>query len=384
MNWLDIIVIAVLSVYTLFIVVPIFVLLFDGRDEKLYLYIYRFTPKEKISIIVPFRNEAGVILNCLKGIIEQEFPKELVEIILVDDNSEDDTKQLAESFLKEKQVTYKLINLKEKNLTGKKTAIEQAVLVASGSIIITRDADTYTKSNHWLMSIAYHFRNRTSDLLLAPVILSGSSFIQAFQQFENIAMTCAGYAFTKIKLPFVCSGANLAYRKDSFLKTNPYKENKHIASGDDMFLLQSFMKAQFSISASKNSDMIVYTNAVPNLLGIKSFINQRLRWASKVKSLKIKTAWGVASLLVATNLLLLIYVIVGLFSSANSKFCLFALLYKCVIDFLLLFLAAVMYKQKLNFAFYIPAFIANLFYVPFITIASIIVKPSWKGRKISG
>src|ERR1035437_8999966 len=97
-------IVIVLSVYTLFIAVPVFVLLFDGRDEKLYLYIYRFIPKEKISIIIPFRNEAGVILNCLKGIVEQQFPKELTEIILVDDNSEDDTKQLAESFLIEKQV----------------------------------------------------------------------------------------------------------------------------------------------------------------------------------------------------------------------------------------------------------------------------------------
>lgn len=378
MNWLDILVIIVLSVYTLFIAVPVFVLLFDGRDEKLYLYIYRFIPKEKISIIIPFRNEAGVILNCLKGIVEQDFPKELVEIILVDDNSEDDTMQLAERFLKEKQVTYKLIDLKEKNLSGKKTAIEQAVSIASGSIIITRDADTYTKSNHWLMSIAYHLKNRNADLVIAPVILSGTSFIQTFQQFENIVITCMSYVFTKIKLPFVCSGANLAYKKDSFLKTNPYKENKNIASGDDMFLLQSFMKAQFSISASKNSDMIVYTNSEASF---KSFINQRLRWASKAKSLKIKTASGIASLLVATNLLLLIYVIVGLFSGINIGFCLFALLYKCVIDFLLLFLAAIMFKQKPNFVFYLPAFIANLFYVPFITIASIIVKPSWKGRK---
>ncbi|MHB8259310.1 MAG: glycosyltransferase [Bacteroidia bacterium] len=378
MNWLDIIVIAVLSVYTLFILIPVFILLFDGRDEKLYLYIYGFTLKEKISIIIPFKDEASVILNCLKGIVEQKFPKELTEIILVDDNSEDDTKQLAETFLKEKQVTYQLIDLKEKNLTGKKTAIEQAVAQSTGSIIITRDADTFTKSNHWLMSIAYHFRNSDTDLLLAPVILSGTSFIQAFQQFENIAITCLGYVFTKLKLPFVCSGANLAYKKDSFLKTNPYKENKHIASGDDMFLLQSFMKAQFSISASKNSDMIVYTNAETSF---KSFINQRLRWASKAKSLKIKTAWGIASLLVTTNLLLLICFFAGLFSSAFSKFCLFAILYKCIIDFLLLFLAANMYKQKLNVAFYIPAFIVNLFYVPFITIASIIVKPSWKGRK---
>jgi hypothetical protein len=41
-----------------------------------------------------------------------------------------------------------------------------------------------------------------------------------------------------------------------------------------------------------------------------------------------------------------------------------------------------MYKQKSNFVFYLPAFIANLFYMPLVTIASIKVKPNWKGRNI--
>jgi len=378
MTWLDIVVIAVLAVYTIFILIPVFVLLFEKKEDN---DLGDFIPKERISIIIPFRNEASIILNCLKGIKGQEFPKELTEIILVDDNSDDNTTQVAESFLKERQVTYKLIDLKEKNLSGKKSAIEQGVYQASGNLIITRDADTYTESNLWLKSIAYYFNNTNTDLLLAPVILSGISFIQAFQQFENMAISSIGYAFAKLKLPFVCSGANLAYRKDSFLKANPYKENKHIASGDDMFLLQSFIKEGFSISPAKDKNMIVYTNTETSF---KSYINQRLRWASKAKSLNIKTAWGIASLLFLTNILLLVYFISSLFSSANINFCLFALLYKCIIDFLLLFLAAIMFKQKPNFIFYLPAFIANLFYVPFITMASISIKPNWKGRKISG
>ena len=376
MIWLDIVVIAVLSIYTLFILTPIFVLLFEKKEDN---DLSNFISKEKVSIIIPFRNEAHTVINCLKGITEQDFPKELMEIILVDDNSEDNTKQVAESFLKERAVAYKLIDLKEHNLSGKKTAIEQSVSQASGNIIITRDADTYTKSNLWLKSIAYQFNDSNIDLVLPPVILSGMSFIQVFQQFENMAITSIGYAFAKLKLPFVCSGANLAYKKDSFLKVNPYQGNKHIASGDDMFLLQSFIKEGLSISPTKNSNTIVYTEAEASF---KSFINQRLRWASKAKGLKLKTASSIAGLLFLTNILLLVYTITGIFSGANIGFCLFALLYKCIIDFLLLFLAAIMFKQKPNFVLYIPAFILNLFYVPFITVASISIKPNWKGRKI--
>lgn len=377
MTWPSIVVIALLSIYTLFIFIPIFVLLFEKKED---FDLSGFIPKDKISIIIPFRNEANVILNCLKGIIEQEFPIELTEVLLMDDNSEDNTKNIAESFLKGKQVAYKIVDLKEYNLSGKKSAIEQGVSMASGRIIITRDADTYSDSNLWLKSIAYQFSNSTTNLILAPVILSGTSFVQAFQQFENLAIISIGYVFAKLKLPFVCSGANLAYKRESFLKANPYKDNKHVASGDDMFLLQTFIKEGYSISSSKDNSMIVYTNAE---VTTKSFINQRLRWASKARNLNIKTVWSISSILFLTNLILLICIISSIFSGINIRFCLFALLYKCIIDFLLLFLAAIMFKQKPNFVLYFPAFILNLFYVPFITVASISIKPSWKGRKIS-
>jgi biofilm PGA synthesis N-glycosyltransferase PgaC len=375
MIWLKILVVAALLVYTIFMLVSIFALLFAKKDPDFT----KFTPLEKISIIVPFRNEEHTIVKCLESLAGQDFPKELLELILVDDNSEDDTKKAAEIFLHARSFTYQLIDLKTHNLSGKKAAIELAVAKASSSIIITRDADTYTKSSRWLKSIAYEFVVTKPKLLVAPVMLSGTSFIQLFQRFENLAISSIGYVFAKKKLPFVCSGANLAYRKDSFLQVNPYKDNLHIASGDDMFLLQSFKEAKFSINTIKNPCAIAYTKAEKD---VPSFINQRLRWAGKTKNMRLKTAWFIGSLLFLTNLAVLITAFLAVFSGTNIKFCLFTLIYKCIIDFLLLFLGAIMYKQKLNFAFYIPAFMANLFYTPFIAVAAISVKPSWKGRKI--
>lgn len=375
MIWLKIIVTAMLLLYTVFMLVSIIDILFAKKDYDFS----RFTPLEKISVIIPFRNEEQTIVKCLESLSQQDFPQELTELILVDDNSEDDTKQVAEKLLNAKNLPYKIITLKTYNLYGKKAAIEKAITQSSGSIIITRDADTYTKSTRWLKCIANEFAITKTKLLIAPVMLTGSSFIQAFQKFENMAISSIGYAFTKKRLPFVCSGANLAYRKESFLQVNPYKDNLQIASGDDMFLLQSFIDAKLPISTLKNHCTIAYTRAEKNT---SSFISQRLRWAGKAKKLHIKTAWFIGSLLFITNLLVLLTAVLGAFSAVNSKFCLFTVLYKCIIDFLLLFLGAIMFKQKLNFAFYLPAFVANLLYVPFITVAAITVKPSWKGRKI--
>ncbi len=372
MIWLETSVIAVLSIYTIIILVSIFVLLFPEKENDLI----NFIPTEKVSILIPFRNEVQNIILCLKGITLQDYPIELIELILIDDDSTDHSKKLIIDFLRDKNISFKLIELKQHQLTGKKNAIELGVAQSSGSIIITRDADTFTKNSEWLKAIVHQLQY--NDLVLAPVILSGSSFVQSFQQFENIAITSMGYAFAKIKLPFVCSGANLAYKKESFLKADPYRTNKHIASGDDMFLLQSFMNNSFSISPTKGNNTIVYTNAEKSL---SAFINQRIRWASKAKNLHIKAAWLIGAILFLSNFILLIMGVYAFFGGINYKFCLFALIYKCIIEFLLLFLGRFMYRQKFNFTYYIPAFIANLLYVPTVSMVSIIVKSKWKGRK---
>lgn len=374
MNWLQVFVITVFSVYTVIIFTGIFVLLFSKKEDN----ITNFIPTEKISVIIPFRNEAQNIITCLEGIIKQDYPSHLLEVFLMDDHSEDNSGQLAENCLKHAGISYKIINLKDHNLTGKKNAIELAVSLSTGSIIITRDADTYTPDPYWLKSIARQFKIKDTQLVIAPVILSGNTFIQAFQQFENMAITCLGYAFAKIKFPFVCSGANLAYKKESFLKADPYKDNKQIASGDDMFLLQSFLDKRLLVSATRCMHALVYTNAEKNT---KSFLDQRLRWASKGKNLHIKSTWLIGTCLFLSNLALLIMGFCGFFGGINYKFCLFALLYKCIIEFLLLFLGRIMYKQKLNFIYFLPAFVANILYIPAIALASVIVKPTWKGRK---
>ena len=155
MIWRELSVIAILSLYTILIFVSIFILLLSKKEDD----IRDFILTEKISIVIPFRNEAENIQACLEGVIQQDYPGQLMEIILVDDNSEDNSKQLALDIIRDTNITYRLIDLKEQHALGKKTAIELAVSQSTGSIIVTRDADTVTKNNLWLKSIACRFKH---------------------------------------------------------------------------------------------------------------------------------------------------------------------------------------------------------------------------------
>jgi biofilm PGA synthesis N-glycosyltransferase PgaC len=372
MQLFNIFCIALFSLYTIFIVWNMIVLLSRKKDSpNLEIYI----PTTSITIIIPARNEEQTILTCLQSIASQDFPKSLVQIIVVDDHSTDKTFSIAETFLQNNFTDFKLLQTAGQ---GKKSALLTAIEHASGKIIITRDADTFTNSNLWLKNIVHHFELQKCDLLISPVILSSdNSFLSTFQQFENLAITSLGAGMTKSDLPFVCSGANLAYKKEAFLQMEPYKDNVETASGDDMFLLKHFYQNDLKIDANTSVEAIART---PSEDSLKKMLFQRLRWASKTGKINTPPVLFTSLLVLLVNTLCLPILVLAFINGFYWWFSLFTLTLKFIIDFLLLFLSAHMYKQKVNWLWFFPSFLFNSLYVPLVALSSIFVKPTWKSR----
>src|ERR1051325_6616279 len=103
----------------------------------------RWEGNTKVTVIIPARDEKDNILQCLGSLARQTYPAELLEIIVVNDHSTDNTEELVRNF---SAVNVTLINLSE--YTGgmrlnsyKKKAIEVAIAASSGELIVTTDAD---------------------------------------------------------------------------------------------------------------------------------------------------------------------------------------------------------------------------------------------------
>lgn len=370
MGWLEIFCLLAAVIYVVFLTANII----SARKAQ-SAFSAAFQPSTKISIIIPARNEEKNIAECIQNMVHQYYPRELFEIIVVNDHSTDQTADLALHTLKKHFTGFKLIHLSE-NESGKKTAIQKGVEQSTSNIIVTRDADTITNDASWLKKIAFEFETQPCDLLIMPAILNGpNTFASSFQKFENLAISLLGFGMAKNSLPIVCSGANLAYRKEFFLKLNPYHDNLATASGDDMFLLKKAIESKASIRATNAP---ISTSSEP---GLKRAFQQRLRWASKGR--KISTAPIVIAGLVLFlgNLAGLVALLCLIIDASYLRFGLFTLALKLVIDFLLLFLSARMFKIRFNPAWYLPAFVFNLAYTPVMTTLSFFVKPAWKGRK---
>ena len=131
--------------------------------------------KTKLSVVIPSRNEERNIVNCLNDLIKQDYPKELFEIIIIDDDSTDKTANIVNDFINnnpEKEIT--LISSKNSKIPfqGKKQAIKTAVSVSKGDFIITTDADCRMREK-WLSTIAAYFESQKIKMIILNGIRDG-------------------------------------------------------------------------------------------------------------------------------------------------------------------------------------------------------------------
>ncbi len=355
-------------------------------------------PVTKISVIIPARNEEKNIGDCLYSITNQSYPKELVEIIVVDDHSADKTAEIITSYASQK---VKLISLKD-HVTGelnsyKKKAIEIAVQQSTGDLIVTTDADCIVPEK-WLSTIASFYEEHDAAFIAAPVSFLSSPlgeglevrFIELFQALDFMTLQGITGASVHKRFHTMCNGANLAYKKSAFYEVNGFAGIDSIASGDDMLLMHKiYERYPEKVLFLKSKEAIVQTQPVHS---IGEFFNQRIRWASKADKYDDKKMLPILLLVYLFNVLLLALPIMALFT--NSTFIIFnyqlsiincfllLLLLKIIIELLFLFPVAKFFgKQKLLWLF--PLF--QPFHILYMVIAGFLGKfgsYKWKERKV--
>lgn len=330
------------------------------------------------TIIVVARNEAENITKLLQSIEKQTYTNELYEVILVDDNSSDNTLELANQFKNKSLLQLNILRLPEieNQLSRKKAAITWAISQAKGSLILCTDGDCVVPSQ-WIENFVKTYESTGCKFISGPVTFFETSFFSKLQIVEFASLIGTGGASIQLNRPNMCNGANLAYDKASFWEVNGFKGYENMASGDDEFLMHKMAeKYPGKVVFLKDSQVIVKTNAQASLT---DFVNQRKRWASKWnKYSNIKTT-VLAVFIFLTNFLFIISFLLATVSTL-SKLILAVLFLKIFTEILFigLILRFLNYKKLI---FLIP--IVQLFYpfyVVFIALISYQNTFVWKGR----
>lgn len=339
-------------------------------------------PKTQVSILLPVRNEGENIENVLHDIDRQDYPPELIEVLVIDDHSDDDTIDKVRSLASSARFRIRLLQPESTDQIGKKAAILRGVRESVGKFILTTDADCRLGSQ-WVRSIVDFYEKHSPKMVLSPVKISGENrlwhHLQSLEWNSLMAVT-AGSA--RSGNPLLASGANLAYEKEAFLECGGYSDNIAIPSGDDVFLMLAIRKkfGAGSVQFLKDTDATVKT--IPQA-DLTTFLQQRLRWVSKSRGYTSVRMTIVSLLVYLTNLAFLVTSVAGICIPDMRETALWFFVLKMGVDFPVMVGVSGFFNQwKLLWLFPIME-LFNSVYTVAIGFAGNLMTYRWKGRKFS-
>ena len=326
----------------------------------------------KATVIVVARNETKNLPGLLTDLIKQDYPKELLEIIIVDDRSSDETWNIIDAFAgNNPQVKGIKIEQRSTSMTPKKHAITAAVRAATGDIIVATDADCRVPKT-WIVSMVSCFKPDTGVVAgFSSVALETDNWLNRYQQLDFLALMAANAGSMGWGMAWSGSGQNLAYRRSAFQKINGFEAVTERISGDDMHLIQA-IGADAAPEFNTNPAGTVQTAPLGT---IKEFLNQRVRWASN-SSRAARTNHFFFIFLLSTfslNLSLLIAALTTGFSNIIA-----VLMLKMLADFAVIFKGLLLFNLRMKPTVFLMWFLLQPLYIPVIGLLGLAGKFRWK------
>ena len=134
-----------------------------------------------VSVLIPTYNYGDKIIYAINSVLNQSYPQSLVEIIVVDDGSTDNTRIVLDKFIKNKSIIYFYQSNK-----GKASATSQAIKLSSGSIIFCLDADDIFYSEKIQETVTIYEKHTNVVHVSTPAqikYLNGNSSIENIPKF---------------------------------------------------------------------------------------------------------------------------------------------------------------------------------------------------------
>ncbi len=322
-----------------------------------------------VSVVVACRNEESDLPVLLKDLSEQEYDPELFEVIIVDDNSSDNTFNYASSYnaIKNQKVI-------RNNGTGKKQAVKTGVDASSADVIITTDSDSRIGKN-WLSVIASFYIEKRPDMVICPVNAgSKAGFCSHFKELEFLSLQGVTAGTAVGGNPSMCNGANLLFTKKSFIM-NSGKLHPELASGDDVFLLHGIKEDPDSKILWLESEDATVTTKLPS--SNSSFLKQRARWISKAGAYKDRYTIVLGIVTFVTILLQLFCLVAGFFNPVFLMILMVAFILKSIPDYLILSNTVARYKKNHLLKWFIPSQAIYPFYILAVSVYSLLYRDRW-------
>lgn len=218
-----------------------------------YLYFFRrlafykppikaATQEYPVTIIVCARDEAHNLVKNLPGILVQEYST-THEVIVVNDNSKDDSKFLLDEFRKSfKELNHLHLTQEAKLIPGKKFPLSMGIKTAKYEVVLLTDADCVPASEFWLQKMQDGFHNGIDIVLGYGAYYKRPGLLNKIIRFETFHSALQYLSYALAGAPYMGVGRNLSYKKDLFFRNKGFSAINNIPSGDDDLFINMVAK----------------------------------------------------------------------------------------------------------------------------------------------
>jgi len=326
-----------------------------------------------VSVVISAKDEESCIEDCIKSLLEMDYPHDKLEIVLVNDRSVDRTKEIMTRYSSSNpHIKYVEITEERLKLKGKANALAQALKSAAGEIIFTTDADIKV-NRKWIREILNYYRDNTG-VVAGYSVIEPENIFRGVQSIDWLYLLTVASGGDGIGIPISCVGNNMSYRKKAYDEIGGYEGIPFSITEDFMLLQKIHKKGNYKTYFPVNKNTM---NKTLPCLTFKQLIRQKKRWSKGgLGELNPGMAVGLFSFL--TGIVLLFS---WLFVSWQSYAVL--VLAKTITDLIFLFPAIKEFKLSKSFLYLIffeYYFALYVIVLPFLL--AIDWKVVWKDQKI--
>jgi glycosyltransferase involved in cell wall biosynthesis len=203
-----------------------------------------------VSVVICARDEAENLANNLPGVLVQDYST-THEIVLVNDNSEDESKYLIEEFKKSfKNLNPVTLTQEAKMISGKKFPLSIGIKSAKNEILLLTDADCVPASEHWMKLMQDGYQDGIEIVLGYGAYKKKPGLLNKLIRFETFQTALQYFSYALAGLPYMGVGRNLSYKKDVFLRNKGFSSINQIPSGDDDLFINQ-------VANSKNTAIVI-------------------------------------------------------------------------------------------------------------------------------
>lgn len=212
-----------------------------------------------VSIIIPAYNEESLIADCLNSLFNQDYQKDRYEIIVVNDGSTDQTKNIVEKYT----LKYSNLILINKNNGGKASAQNLGLKYVRGKYVLITDSDAIVEKK-WISKMV-------NDLVKYDIVIGSYYSKENYKLLEKIQNS---HYLIKFKYGGLkgrpSMGVNNGFHKSVIKSIGNFDESKTSVTAD---FIKRAEKNGLKIHFDPN--IVVLTKCTTNIRG---FLRQKLRW----------------------------------------------------------------------------------------------------------